>query len=256
MVLGMDWDTSRQLRHAAQCSLRFLRNGQRQDIMYLRSRLELLGYNGMVESLSADEIIHGWTKAGWVKISPNGSELRLTEAGVEQFAHWEDEDALWEQGATETIKFAKRLKAGEPATNLRKIADVIGSVTLTGVHDPYTNEKALETLLKLKGLGLTISKNLRLLTAPKVGKAVVTITSFISDLNIEMGSQWELRAYASTIKPHRRFLILQDKSVVTCGLSLNNINKDEALDRIPAGNELAEYDRNFFNNCWTSATPV
>lgn len=253
----MNWDKSKQLRHAAQCCRpRFLRNEQRTNILELERGLNLLGFNGMVASLSADDIIHGWTEAGWVKISPSGSELRLTEAGIEQFARWEEEDALWRQGATETIKFAKRLKAGEPATNLRKIVDVIGSGTLTGVHDPYLDEKALETLLKLKGLGITISKNLRLLTAPKAGNAAASIASFLHDLNTEMGSQWELRTYASTGKPHRRFLILQDKSVVTCGLSLNNVNKDEALDRTPAGNELAEYDLNFFDNCWASATPV
>jgi hypothetical protein len=28
--------------------------------------------------LSADDIIHRWTEAGWVKTSPDGSELRLT----------------------------------------------------------------------------------------------------------------------------------------------------------------------------------
>ena len=253
----MTWDKSKQLRHAAQCSWRFLRNGQRKNILDLRRELELLGYNGMIESLSAESIIHGWTKAGWVKISPNGIELRLTEAGIEQIAQWEEEDAIWDQGTTEMIKLAKRLKAGEPATNLLKMKQVIGNGILTNVLDPYIDEKALETLQKLKGLGVEISKNLRLLTASKAGKkAATSVTSFLRDLNAEMSSQWELRAYSSTIKLHRRFLILQDKSIITCGLSLNDINKDEVLDQIPMGDELAGHDRDFFDKCWVSATSI
>lgn len=253
----MNWDESHQLRHAAQCSgLRSLRGGQRANILDLERELRNLGYDGLVAGLSAEDIVQGWTEKGWVKISPSGSELRLTEAGIEQFARWEEEDALWERGATEEIKFAKRLKAGEPATNLRKLAQVIESGTLIRVHDPYIDEKALETLQKLKGLRVDISKTLFLLTAPKIGKAAASVNSFLRDLNAEMGTKWELRAYSGPTKPHRRFLILEDKSVITCGLSLNNMNKDEALDHLPMGADLARYDREFFDNCWASATPL
>lgn len=252
----MNWGKPEQLRHAAQCSWRFLRNGERTDILSLEQQLNLLGYDGMVASLSAQDIVHGWREAGWVKISPNGSELRLTEAGVEQLAQWEQEDALWGQGASEEIKVAKRLKAGEPATNLRKIAQVVGREILACVHDPYTDAKSLVTLQKLGGVGVNISKSLRLLTTPKAKNASASVASFLRDLNTEMKSQWELRAYSSTAKPHRRFFVLQDDSVVTFGLSLNDINKDEVLDRIPATNEHAGYDRKFFDNCWASGTPV
>src|SRR6266478_4418152 len=256
MALFVNWDDSKQLRHAGQYSrLRSLRGGQRANILDLERELRNLGYDGMVTGLSAESIVQSWTEKGWIKISPNGSELRLTEAGIEQFARWEEEDALWERGATEEIKFAKRLKAGEPATNLRKLAQVIEG-TLIRVHDPYIDEKALETLHKLKGLGVDISKTLLLLTAPKISKAAASANSFLRDLNAEMGSQWELRAYSGTTKPHRRFLILQDKSVVTCGLSLNNIDKNEVLDCLPAGDALADYDSKFFDNCWASATPL
>jgi hypothetical protein len=257
MALCVNWDESHQLRHAAQCSrLRFLRDGQRANILDLERELRNLGYDGMVAGLSAESIVQSWTEKGWVKISPNGGELRLTESGIEQFAQWEEEDALWERGTTEEIKLAKRLKAGEPATNLRKLAQVIESGTLVRVHDPYIDEKALETLQKLKGLGVDISKTLFLLTAPKTGKAAASVNSFLRDLNDEMGTKWELRAYSGTTKPHRRFLILQDKSVITCGLSLNNMNKDEALDHQPMSADLAGYDREFFDNCWATALPL
>lgn len=252
----MTWDKPKQLRHAAQYCWRFLLNGERENILELRKKLELIGFSGMIASLSAESIIHGWTEAGWIIISPSGSEFRLTETGTEQFAQWKEEDSLWEQGMTETIKLAKRLKAGEPATNLRKMAQIIGKGILVDVHDPYTDEKALETLQKLKGLDVEISKSLRLLTAPKAAKAAASVASFLHDLNTEIGSQWELRAYSGMTKPHRRFLVLQDKSIITCGLSLNNINKDEALNQIPTGDELAGHDRDFFDKCWASATPV
>lgn len=124
------------------------------------------------------------------------------------------------------------------------------------MHDPYINEAALQTLHKLMGIGVCVSTTLRLLTAPKTGKAAASIASFLYDLNTELSARWELRAYAGGTKPHRRFLVLEDKSIITCGLSLNNINKDEALDRIPMGDDLADYDRTFFDNCWHSATRV
>jgi hypothetical protein len=257
MALCVNWSESEQLRHAAQFSrLRSLRGGQRASILDLERELRNLGYDGIVAGLSAESIVQSWTEKGWVKISPNGSELRLTEAGIEQFAQWEEEDALWERGTTEEIQCGKRLKAGEPATNLRKLAQVIRSGTLIRVHDPYIDEKTLETLQKLKGLGVDISKTLLLLTAPKIAKAAASVNSFLRDLNAEMGTKLELRAYSGTTKPHRRFLILQDKSVITCGLSLNNMNKDEALDHLPMGVALADYDRRFFDNCWASATSL
>ena len=102
----------------------------------------------------------------------------------------------------------------------------------------------------------TDSKNLRLLTASKSGPATVPVASFLRDLNAELKSQWELRGYSGTVKPHRRFLILQDKRIITCGLSLNDVNKDEVLAQIPMGDELAKHDHDFFDKCWASATPV
>jgi hypothetical protein len=251
------WDESHQLRHAAQCSrLRFFQDGRRGNILDLERELRNLGYDGMVVGLSAESIVQLWREKGWIEISPSGSELRLTNAGIEQFAQWDEEDALWKGGTTDQIKFAKRLKAGEPATNLRKLAQLIQSETLTSVHDPYVDEKALETLQKLSGLGVDISKTLSLLTVPKPENTAASVNSFLRDLNIEMCNEWELRAYSGTTRPHRRFLILRDKSVVTCGLSLNNLNKDEVLDRLPKGDELADYDRTFFDECWASAKPL
>src|SRR5437016_12644686 len=88
MIRCMNWDESRQLRHAAECSWQHLRNGQREDILELERRLRLLGYDGMVVGLSAEDIIDGWKKEGWIKFSPDGNELRLTQNGIEQLTQW------------------------------------------------------------------------------------------------------------------------------------------------------------------------
>jgi hypothetical protein len=253
----MNWDESMQLRHAAQCSsLKDLCGGGRADILELEKELRNLGYDGMVAGMDAEAIVQGWKEKSWIKISPSGFELRLTETGIEQFAKWDEEDALWDKGEAEEIKFVKRLKAGEPAKNLLKVVQIIAGSTLTAVHDPYIDEKALETLHKLTGLGADISKDLRLLNAPMAAKKTESIKSFLAELNAEIGSNWQLRASTAVPKPHRRFLILQDGSVVTCGLSLNNIDKDEALDRLSVGSELADYDLKFFENSWESGKPL
>jgi hypothetical protein len=149
------------------------------------------------------------------------------------------------------------LKAGEPAKNLRKIAQVIGKEALVCVHDPYIRVETLVNLQKLEGVGVIISKNLRLLTADKIGNpSKMAVASFLKDLNKEMSSRWQLRTYIGTAKLHRRFLILEDKSVVIIGLSLNDVDKDEVLDRIPAGSNDASHDCKVFEDCWTASTPV
>ena len=53
----------------------------------------------------------------------------------------------------EPMPLKERLVAGEPATNLRKINDLIGSCTVTAIHDPYTTTGSLDTILKLAGMG-------------------------------------------------------------------------------------------------------
>src|SRR5262249_35835627 len=160
-------------------------------------------YDGLIDGMSAENIVRAWKENGWIKISPNGSQLRLSEAGLEQFAKWEQEDALWERGATEEIKVAKRLKVGEPATNLLKLAQLIGDETLIGVHDPYLDEKALEALHKLIGLGVSVADDLRLVTAPKGAKAGASLDAFLSDSNTELKNRWEIRVYSREAKPHR-----------------------------------------------------
>lgn len=252
------WNKSDQLRHAGQVFWpRMI--GARTEYLRLRADLRIQGFDGSVESLSAEDIINGWIKAGWVVLSPNRVEIRVTQTGEEQLDKWKEEDTLWNEG-TETMPLKKRLVAGEPAKNLRKIQSVIGNSTVMGIHDPYTTADSLVTLLKLADLGTRLSPALRILGTPKpLSKSTdkITMVGLLKDINTERKAAWELRAYTeATTSPHRRFLVLDDGSVVTCGMSLNHINKNEVLDREPAGSENAVHDQQFFREKWKIGTVV
>ncbi|MDB6065825.1 MAG: hypothetical protein JWR26_2033 [Pedosphaera sp.] len=159
----------------------------------------------------------------------------------------------------EPIPLKERLVAGEPAQNLRKINDMIGSATVTAIHDPYTSTASLDTILKLAGMGAKFSPSLRILgTAKKLSKPTEkqSFLSLLRDVNTEIASLWEGRIYAVGTNPHRRFLILNDGSIVTCGMSLNHIDKDEVLDHEPSGSENATHDQQLFEREWKTATPI
>ena len=261
----MQWDEDAQLRYSAIHLWPGLLTGDRsieiRDIslrlagISMSARFTVLGYDGAA-SLPVDSILEGWKKAGWIEISPDQTEIRLHADGEEQLAQWQEEDRLWRSGETGELELPKRLKAGEPATNLRRVGQVIGKRTIDRVHDPYTRAASILNLLKLSELGTLISPRLRLLGAAlsKVDKQ--TITAYLRDLNTEKKSEWEVRTYTTPETPHRRFLICTDGSVITCGLSLNNLNKDEVLDAIPANDKLAVHDRKFFEEKWKLGTTV
>jgi hypothetical protein len=159
----------------------------------------------------------------------------------------------------EPIPLKERLVAGEPATNLRKINDLIGGCTVTAIHDPYTTTGSLDTILKLAGMGVEFSPSLRILGTAKPLSNSTEKKSFLGllkDINIERKASWQIRIYSAATKPHRRFLILNDGSIVTCGMSLNHIDKDEVLDHEAAGSENAKHDQQLFEDEWKTATPV
>ena len=242
----MKRDNETQMRHAATRIWPELVNGCAKKISRVRTSLQLLGYDSY---LSYDAILQGWKKAGWIVRSPNGFEIKLTSQGNEQLARWGEEDRLWRSGSKQQMELPKRLKAGEPANNLRRIRDVIDNRIIQSIHDPYIDVKALENLLKLSELGVKTDTRLRLLGTPAKNMNVRTAAQFLcDDINIQNQSQWKMRTYTTKENPHRRFLVCADGSVVTCGLSLNNLNKDEVLDLIPASDDLAKYDCQFFED--------
>ncbi|HWW02983.1 MAG TPA: hypothetical protein VNZ64_25000 [Candidatus Acidoferrum sp.] len=152
-----------------------------------------------------------------------------------------------------SMPLKERLVAGEPARNLRKIKNIIGKSTVTGIHDPYTTTGSLETILKLADMETKFGPSLRILGTPSpLSKSTEkkSLIGLLKDINTERAANWEVRTYVQASKPHRRFLVLDDGSVVTCGMSLNHIDKDEVLDREPAGSENAKYDSQFFEGKW------
>lgn len=255
-IIREPWDEKAQIRHAAKCSWPALLG---RDAEYLRfcERLRELGYDGCIASIHYESIIQAWRKAGWVLFSPDGMFLRLTPRGREQFEAWNEEERIWRTGATETMPLTKRLIAGEPAQNIRKIKNIIGASTVTGIHDPYSRAGSLETLLKLAEMGAKFSSSLRILGSPITKNTERTpLVGLLRDINSEKNWAWEVRTYVAAARPHRRFLVLDDGSVVTCGMSLNHIDKDEVLDREPAGSENARHDQQFFDDKWKSGLPV
>jgi hypothetical protein len=159
----------------------------------------------------------------------------------------------------EPMPLKERLIAGEPARNLRKIKETVGGDTVTAIHDPYTTTGSLDTILKLADMGAKFSPSLRILGTAKPLSNSTEKKSFLSllkDINTERKSSWEVRVYSTGVKPHRRFLILQDGSIVTCGMSLNHVDKDEVLDHEQSGSENAKHDHQLFEEKWKTGTPL
>lgn len=323
--------------------------GQAGDSFFI-SAIQNMAFYRQATTLEPSELLDEWKKAGWIEYSPNGSEIRITPAGVEQLSRWEEEDRAFratdahgkirsllddlanlreENGvkvrhlvgraemiiiqvfgktsshltALRQIKFhglpydsiagrdkggpfrrgketftdlckrmledlgqepddmplKERLVAGEPARNLRKIKNIIGGSTVTAIHDPYTTTGSLDTILKLADMGAKFSPSLRILGTEKPLSKPTEKKSFLgllSDINTERKTLWEFRIYSAATKPHRRFLVLDDGSIVTCGMSLNHIDKDEVLDHEPSASENAKHDHQLFEDEWRIATPV
>jgi hypothetical protein len=154
----------------------------------------------------------------------------------------------------------ERLVAGEPARNLRKIKEMIGGATVVAIHDPYIATASLVTMLTLADMGTAFSPSLRILGTAKPFSKTTEKQSFLAllaNIRAERNASWEVRVYQVTgTKPHRRFLILHDGSSVTCGMSLNHLDKDETLDHEPTGSENARHDSQLFEQQWRIATPV
>jgi hypothetical protein len=249
-------DKDHQVRHAAiYCWPIFM--WRTMDDLRLREDLNHLGYDGSIGSIDAESIIRCWQQAGWIEFAPDGVQIRVTSQGREQFETWKEEDRLWGTGDTNEMPMAKRLFAGEPARNLRKISAVIGSSTVTGIHDPDTRTDSLKNILSLSDWGTMFSPSLRLLSAPGIKPTEsMGLANFLSQINTERSSNWEIRVYSPSSKPHRHFLICHDGSVITCGMSMNKADKDKILDRLPGGSELAKHDGQFFEENWERGTSL
>jgi hypothetical protein len=247
--LGLDGLTpEQQLRRISSVALPLLR-----QVTHLQTFLYALTQS-YGPGLDTKLVMECWLKHKWITTSPAGTEIKLTHRGEEQLAEWAEEDRLWQDGAT-PVEQPKRLKAGAPATNLQKIASIIGSDEVMAIHDPwFADSLAVRTLLKLRNYGTRFSRNLRILACNNGNRTTrQSALDWIADVNAEQGSNWKLLAYAAGDHGHRRFLLLKDGTLVTCGMSLNHTDKDETLDRLSPDTEEALHDVHFFNEKWQSA---
>lgn len=141
-----------------------------------------------------------------------------------------------------------RFVAGQPASNLARIATLVGSAAIEAVHDPYLDDKGLDTLRTLFRLGVRTIPNLRLIKKDSSSNRLTEAfaKAFLSEFGCQTG---EIRR--STAKnPHRRFMLLSGGQSLILGLSLNDLNKDEA-----AHLENDQVDRPFFEQEWNTSIP-
>lgn len=150
---------------------------------------------------------------------------------------------------------AVRLAQAEPASNVGKLAALIGRSTIDAVFDSYIDNKSLDTLLNLVTLGTVVSPSLRLLTSTKMTHS----TSQPPRLTVSYARAWiaqlgcancEIRHKAYT-GHQRRFLLLSGGQSLLLGPSLNNLGLNEA-----AHLESDRSDRPFFEGEWVSATAL
>lgn len=237
-----------QLRRLSSIALPLLRTITPR-LIFLRSINKT--YNNRLDTQA---LLTCWIEEGWVTVSPDGTEMKITSDGEEQLAKWDEEARLWQNDATPPEQ-PKRLKAGAPATNLQKLASIIGQDQVVAIHDPYfTDPTAVCTLLKLRIMGTAFSDALRILACNHGNRNQrQAILDCIADVNAEQASHWKLLAYQAGEHPHRRFLLLKSGAIITCGMSLNRIDKDEVLDRVSADTELSLHDRQFFDEKWGKA---
>ena len=136
---------------------------------------------------------------------------------------------------------AIRISDKTPLDNKVQLLQLINNRKISKIFDPYFDEKSLITLKALYSLGLKFSNDLKCLSQQKEINETI-----VKDFNVEMKTNLLVKKCKDE---HRRFIILDDKTVIIIGLSLNNLNKNEAIS-IETNRELAKSDITFFNSKW------
>lgn len=142
-----------------------------------------------------------------------------------------------------------RLTRGRPATNMSKIMQLIGSNKITAVFDPYLDNAGLQTLTDITSLApeLAIASTIKLLSSSGVlSRNPPRLTkSFVDKWLVEhSASDGEFKL---TSGEHRRFMLLSNGQTLVLGLSLNNLDQNEAahLENNPE-------DKEFFDAQWAA----
>ena len=105
----------------------------------------------------------------------------------------------------------------------------------------YFDERSLITLKALYSLGLKFSNDLKCFSQQKEINETI-----VKDFNVEMKTNLLVKKCKHE---HRRFIILEDKTVIILGCSINNLDKNEVIS-IETNRELAKSDIAFFNSKW------
>ncbi len=132
------------------------------------------------------------------------------------------------------------------------ISGLVGASEIQAVFDPYLENRSLISLKDILSFGGSISNNVRLLSGEKMTQGRVprltktVVQAWFAELGLTAG---EVRAMPSN--EHRRFMLLSGCQSLILGMSLNSINKNEAV-RLEPDNE----DRPFFESVWAGAVSL
>jgi hypothetical protein len=144
-------------------------------------------------------------------------------------------------------RVSTRTRQGEPASNIARIATLLRS-KVEAVYDPYLGDRGLAVLLPLVGLGHGVAPDVRLVTGLPIGARLTQafVGATLSELRAPQGQ------IQRTVNPQacRRFMLLSGGQSLILGMSLNDLDKDEAA-HIESDCE----DHPFFDGEWSGASP-
>jgi hypothetical protein len=140
-----------------------------------------------------------------------------------------------------------RLVKDQPASNIAKLAALVGNRKVLAVFDPYYDDAGLGTLLAIGHLKPCVDTSLRILTdknPPRINKTFAK--AFCDEFGCDLA---KIRHMPKG--EHRRFLLLSEDKVLILGCSLNNLNFNEAVRLESDGT-----DKPFFETQWSPSTAM
>lgn len=201
-----------------------------------------------------------------IRISPiNGSKLQIQLQKVGNIINFLDIDNLrvFEKTIESLIKSYSghsisinsttvRTKISEPASNKSKISKQLIGKKITGIFDPYLDNKGLENLYDIISLAdINISDDLKVISSDIVTSGCPRLTkSFFEDWKKQINKTNSLVRLTKAHKEHRRFILLEGNQALILGCSLNDLNKNEISTIVSDADE----DFLFFKETWKNST--
>ena len=138
-----------------------------------------------------------------------------------------------------------RLNSNTPASNIAKVAGLIGSTRIEAVFDPFLDNQALVNLATLASFGGGLSRSCRLLTSKKCPDSGF-VALWLKEHGL-IGAEIK----RTPDQQHRRFLLLDSGKTLVIGFSLNKFEHNETahLASVPQ-------DRMFFDAEWQKSKPL